>query len=114
MSNMPDSLTPSGHTKKPTIAELEAILESDAQAELEILPNGEIRRGGARVADKPLTFRDNLGGEYGEVNAAPCVICGTMTVWACSDCAIDGKGRVHICVACQRDHEKEHPEVNHV
>lgn len=43
---------------------------------------------------------------------APCVVCKTMTIWACSDCAIDsgGKESVHVCekVECQRKHEKKH------
>jgi hypothetical protein len=46
---------------------------------------------------------------------APCVICRTMTIYACSDCAIDsgGKESVHVCenVVCQRKHEKKHQKV---
>ena len=43
---------------------------------------------------------------------AACVVCGEDTIYACSDCAIDGKGSVHVCVkvACQRKHEEIHPE----
>jgi hypothetical protein len=56
---------------KPTIAELEKILESEEQVELEILPNGEVRAKGKTSSQelggrKPLTMRENLGGEYAE------------------------------------------------
>lgn len=59
---------------KPTIAQLEGLLNSEnswtEDATIEILPNGEIRTKGAHTDDelkpfqKPLTFRENLGGEY--------------------------------------------------
>jgi len=54
---------------KPSLEELEAILDREDQVEIEILPNGEVRaknqtssleRGGR----KPLTMREDLGGEY--------------------------------------------------
>ena len=56
--------------RKPTIRELEQLLESEEDTPIEILPNGEIRhRGGSDDAErdykKPLTMRENLGGEYG-------------------------------------------------
>jgi hypothetical protein len=37
----------------------------------------------------------------------PCVVCGTPTVWACSDCAIDVGGSVHVCnsASCRDAHE---------
>lgn len=55
--------------KKPTIEELESLLESEADRPIEILPNGEIRpREGSDEAErgfqKPLTMREDLGGEY--------------------------------------------------
>jgi hypothetical protein len=55
---------------RPTIAELEAILESEEEVEIVILPNGEIRAQGQATAEelggrKPLTMREDLGGEYG-------------------------------------------------
>lgn len=55
--------------KRPTIDELEHILQREDDVEIEILPNGEIRsKGGSSDADragrKPLTMRENLGGEY--------------------------------------------------
>ena len=53
---------------RPTIQELEAILDDDEECSFEILPNGEVRRRGAAAAEgldkKPLTFREQLGGEY--------------------------------------------------
>lgn len=56
--------------KKPTIHELERLLKSEEDTPIEILPNGEIRaRGGSDAAErgykKPLTMREDLGGEYG-------------------------------------------------
>jgi hypothetical protein len=54
---------------KPTIAQLEAILESEEEVEIEILPNGEVRAKGQTTIQelagrKPLTMREDLGGEY--------------------------------------------------
>ena len=54
---------------RPTIAELEAILAQEEEVPIEILPNGEVRALGATSPTelggrKPLTMRENLGGEY--------------------------------------------------
>ena len=52
---------------RPTIAEIEAILSAEEDSGIEILPNGEIRLPKNRKtkgAKKPLTMRENLGGEY--------------------------------------------------
>jgi hypothetical protein len=51
------------------IDELEALLNSEDDTPIQILPNGEIRKiGGETAAEvgnkKPLTMRENLGGEY--------------------------------------------------
>ena len=50
------------------IDELERLLNSEEDTPIEILPNGEVRIGSAASADignkKPLTMRENLGGEY--------------------------------------------------
>ncbi|MHB1587861.1 MAG: hypothetical protein ACYCRH_08090 [Acidiferrobacteraceae bacterium] len=51
------------------IDELEALLNSEEDVPIQILPNGEIRQIGRQtVAEtgnkKPLTMRENLGGEY--------------------------------------------------
>lgn len=56
-------------TRRPTIEELEAMLEDDEWTPIEILPNGEIRELGnsrpeERRGQKPLTMREDLGGEY--------------------------------------------------
>lgn len=56
--------------KKPTIRELERLLDSEEDTPIEILPNGEIRERGSsdgaeRSYKKPLTMREELGGEYG-------------------------------------------------
>lgn len=55
--------------KKPTIQELEALLNKEEDTPVEILPNGEIRAvGQAGPSDlggrKPITMKENLGGEY--------------------------------------------------
>jgi hypothetical protein len=55
---------------RPTIAQLEAILESEEQVEIDILPNGEVVAKGSTSSQelggrKPLTMREDLGGEYG-------------------------------------------------
>lgn len=50
-----------------SIAELERILSRDDEVMLEILPNGEIRLAGETTnIAKPLTMRENLGGEYAQ------------------------------------------------
>ena len=51
------------------IDELEKLLNSEEDTPIQILPNGEIREiGTATNSDmgnkKPLTMRENLGGEY--------------------------------------------------
>jgi len=56
-------------SKKRTIQELEAILNSEETTPVKILPNGEIQPlNQSNLADlgskKPLTMRENLGGEY--------------------------------------------------
>lgn len=56
---------------RPTIAQLEEILKSEEEVEIEILPNGEVRAKGQTSAQelggrKPLTMREDLGGEYAE------------------------------------------------
>lgn len=53
-----------------SIEELEKLLSRDDECMLEILPNGEIRefseaeKAQVRSERKPLTMRENLGGEY--------------------------------------------------
>jgi hypothetical protein len=59
-------------SKKPTIQELETLLKSEEETPIQILPNGEIRPVGQTNplelgGKKPLTMRENLGGEYGRV-----------------------------------------------
>ena len=54
---------------RPTIEQLEAMLERDEDCAIEILPNVEIRRrddleGRPDSVLNPLTMRENLGGEY--------------------------------------------------
>lgn len=51
------------------IDELEALLNSEEETPIQILPNGEIRELGPVARSdtgnlKPLTMRENLGGEY--------------------------------------------------
>jgi len=56
-------------SQKPTIEELEAILDQEEEIPIEILPNGEIRArnqtsSSELAGKKPLTMREDLGGEY--------------------------------------------------
>jgi hypothetical protein len=55
--------------QKPSIDDLERLLNSEEDTPIQILPNGEIREvGQASAAEmgakKPLTMKENLGGEY--------------------------------------------------
>lgn len=64
-------------SRKPSIQELEALLKSEEETPIQILPNGEIRPVGQTSpgelgGKKPLTMRENLGGEYGGVLDGPC------------------------------------------
>lgn len=63
--------------KKPTIQELEDILNSEETTPVKILPNGEIQPiNQTSLAElgskKPRTMRENLGGEYGGANHERC------------------------------------------
>jgi hypothetical protein len=55
---------------KPSIDDLERMLKREDEVMLEILPNGEIRefseeeKTAVRSERKPITMRENLGGEY--------------------------------------------------
>ena len=56
-------------SKKLSLEELEAVLNSEEETPIQILPNGEIREVGratpaAMGNKKPLTMKENLGGEY--------------------------------------------------
>ena len=48
--------------------ELKALLEKDEDEPITVLPNGELCKPGQEPKDlgglKPLTFREDLGGEY--------------------------------------------------
>jgi len=51
------------------IDELERLLNSEEDTPIQILPNGEIKEVGRQTvtdvgSKKPLTMRENLGGEY--------------------------------------------------
>ena len=64
-------------SKKPSIEELEALLKSEEETPIQILPNGEIRAVGQTSpaelgGKKPLTMRENLGGEYERMQYGPC------------------------------------------
>lgn len=50
--------------QKITLAELEAILNSEEDISVQILPNGEIVMGENKSDKKPLTMKEQLGGEY--------------------------------------------------
>ncbi len=46
--------------------------------------------------------------EVKEYDAGDCVVCGTLTAWACSDCAIDKGGTTYVCnkTSCRDKHEE--------
>ncbi len=55
--------------KKPTIQELERLLNTEEDIPITILPNGEIQASGQSTTNdlggkKPLTMKESLGGEY--------------------------------------------------
>lgn len=57
--------------RRMSIEDLEKLLDDDEDTPLEILPNGEVRRVGGSSDDergnkKPLTMREDLGGEYAQ------------------------------------------------
>ena len=52
-----------------SVDELKAILNSEEETPIEILPNGEIRQAGQTTSSelagkKPITMKEDLGGEY--------------------------------------------------
>lgn len=54
---------------KPTIDELQRLLQKEEDVPVEILPNGEIRAKGTTSSSelqgkKPITMKEELGGEY--------------------------------------------------
>ena len=56
-------------SQKPTIEDLEKILQQEEEIPIEILPNGEIRAIHQTTSieiggKKPLTLKEDLGGEY--------------------------------------------------
>ena len=56
-------------SQQSKIDELERLLNSEEDTPIQILPNGEIREVGRLAAGdignkKPLTMKENLGGEY--------------------------------------------------
>lgn len=55
--------------RRLSIDELQKMLESEDDVPIQIMPNGEIRQAGEPTEKKPLTMRENLGGEYAKPNA---------------------------------------------
>lgn len=52
-------------SNKPTIDELEKILNSEEDTNIVIMPNGQIKKlKGKKKPQKVLTMKENLGGEY--------------------------------------------------
>jgi len=71
-SNIAEPAEGQEQPQKLTIDQLEKILENEPDEALDILPNGEVRRLGKKLADeKPLTMRENLGGEYADEGQEP-------------------------------------------
>ena len=51
--------------KKPTIAELEKMLNEEQDRPISIRPDGSIWVDRRRKKITPITFKEDLGGEYG-------------------------------------------------
>lgn len=55
--------------KRMTVEQIEQLLQQDENMPITILPNGEVRAATEQERrdrpKHPLTFRENLGGEYG-------------------------------------------------
>jgi hypothetical protein len=85
---------PRAEPRLPTIAQLEALV-NDGQAEIEIMPSGEVRTKAGSAGDrKPLTMRKDLGGEYGAESAPP----------ATQGAAVAGPaGQRFVCANCGAD-----------
>lgn len=49
---------------KPTVSDLEKLLNSEQDKPIRILPNGSIKVGRKSRREKVITIRENLGGEY--------------------------------------------------
>jgi len=66
------------------------------------------------IKNCPVCGGDHFGSYKCPFISAPCVVCGDMTILACSDCAIesDGKRRVHVCAKpeCCAEHERQNPQ----
>ena len=57
------------------------------------------------------THYGNVECPYLEKNMGePCTGCGERTSYCCSDCAIDGAGKVYVCFkdACRKEYEQKH------
>ena len=50
--------------KKPSIETLQALLKQESEVPLQIMPNGEVYQGGRKTKSKPITLKEDLGGEY--------------------------------------------------
>jgi hypothetical protein len=53
--------------KKPTIDELQKILESEEDRDIIIRPDGSITTRKKKKKEKLLTMREDLGGEYAAI-----------------------------------------------
>jgi hypothetical protein len=64
------------------------------------------------VGDCPNCGGTHFGSFKCPFTTLPCVVCGIPTISACSDCAIEGKGSVHVCknTACRDEHERQNPQ----
>lgn len=62
------------------------------------------------ISDCPNCGGTHFGSNRCPYVKSPCIVCGDETVLACSDCAIDGKGSVHVCTKseCRESHESTH------
>lgn len=56
--------TPQSKEQRLSIEELEKLLQRDDEQAIQILPNGQIVAVEGERMPRPLTMRENLGGEY--------------------------------------------------
>lgn len=64
------------------------------------------------ITDCPNCGGTHFGTYECPYTSAPCVVCGTATVLACSDCGIETGKSVHVCAKaeCRNAHEQKNPQ----
>lgn len=84
---------------KPSIDQLERILNQDIDEAIHVLPNGEIRSSNQKRS-KVLTFREDLGGEYSAA-AQPAVPAASEPCKACKGTGVAGRAAIRPFIPCE-------------